>query len=341
MIRNAIYILLLTFVLLLAACGQTDEDANANTTEEESTGSSGESETAGETPEAESESVEPEGGTLNINYLGETYEVPANPSIVITGSLEAMEDALVLGVEPIGAISVGGEFPEIFSSIVGSTESIGEKTQPNIEKILSLNPDVILSTTKFPEDVSSKLEEITTVIPVSHISTNWKENLLLMGELSGKKEEAEAILADYESQLTKVKEEAGEKLADKTAVAVRIRGGNIMIYSKDTAFNPSLYDDLELQVPEIIDGAGAQEAISLEKFSELNPDYIFVQFAETENADNPEALTDLESNPIWQSLQAVKEDQVYVNVVDPLAQGGTAWSKMEFLKAFEETVIEE
>lgn len=48
----------------------------------------------------------------------------------------------------------------------------------------------------------------------------------------------------------------------------------------------------------------------------MNPDHIFVQFSDDENADKPDALKDLEKNPIWKSLKAVKEDHVYVNSVD-------------------------
>lgn len=62
-----------------------------------------------------------------------------------------------------------------------------------------------------------------------------------------------------------------------------------------------------LTVPEQIKSVKAQEAISLEKFAEINPDYIFLQFEGSENKDNPKALEDLQSNPIWQSITAVKD----------------------------------
>ncbi|WP_208592100.1 ABC transporter substrate-binding protein [Gracilibacillus suaedae] len=327
-------ILLVSLVTMLVACQQGEtEDASAED-QTETTGTD-------QSQEEEDTEAESESETRTISYLGEEYEVPQDPTIVIAGAFEAMEDALLLGVEPIGAISVGGEFPELFSDIVGNAESIGEKRQPNIEKILELNPDVILSTTKFPEDTAAKLEEITTVIPVSHISTNWKDNLQMLGEVTGKSEKAEQILADYEAQLTELKGQMPEDVQQETVVVVRIRSGNIMIYSQDTSFNSVLYDDLGLSLPSVIEKAEVQEAISLEKFSELNPDHIFVQYAESENADNPTALSDLEENPIWQSLQAVQNEQVYVNAVDPLAQGGTAWSKQQFLKAFQENVLAE
>ena len=36
---------------------------------------------------------------------------------------------------------------------------------------------------------------------------------------------------------------------------------------------------------------------------------------------------------MFQSLKASKEGPVFVDAIDPLAQGGTAWSKVKFLDA--------
>ncbi len=269
-----------------------------------------------------------------IRYLDQDYTVPAKADrIVITGSLEAMEDALTLGVKPIGAMTVGGSFPAMFQGITDGAESIGEKAQPNLESILKLKPDVILGSSKFPPETMEKLKAIGPTFPVSHISTHWEANLRLLAELTGRQEQAEQILSTYAEDLQAAKAQLGEALKDKKAVAIRVRSGNLMIYHTDVFFNPSLYTDLGLPVPDEIQAAKSQEMISLEKFSEINPDIIFLQFAADENKDQPKALEDLQSNPIWQSINAVKNGSVFVNAVDPLAQGGTAWSKIQFLKA--------
>ncbi|MBU5592435.1 ABC transporter substrate-binding protein [Clostridium sp. MSJ-4] len=269
-----------------------------------------------------------------VSYLGKEYTVPSkDPRIVITGTLESMEDALILGVKPVGAMTSGGKFPEIFKDITSEAKPIGEKTQPNIETILSLKPDIILGSTKFPAEALEKLNKVKDTVPVSHISTDWEANLMLMGEISGKEDKAKEIIQKYKEEAKKGKEQLGDKMKDKKVVAIRIRAGNIAIYPAGVFFNPVLYDELGLEVPETIKAAKAQEMLSLEKFSELNPDYIFVQFSEDENKDNPKALEELNKNPIWSSINAVKNGKVFVNTVDPIAQGGTAWSKSNFLKA--------
>ncbi|REJ31050.1 MAG: iron-uptake system-binding protein [Caldibacillus debilis] len=312
--------LLVLLILLLTACGAKSSSAPEKSAENGNA--------AGQEKKAD------ENETRTSDYLGKTYTVPAKAErIVITGSMETMEDALVLGVKPLGGITVGGKFPDMFKEITGSTVSIGEKAQPNMETILKLKPDVIFATTKFPPDVIGKLEKIAPTIPVSHISTNWEANLRLLAELTGKQDAAEQALQQYKDDLAEAKAKLGDRLKDKKVVIVRIRNGNIMIYPEDVFFNPSLYMDLGLTAPQEIKQAKAQEMISLEKFSEMNPDYIFVQFSEDENKDQPDALENLQKNPIWQSINAVKNNKVFVNVVDPLAQGGTAWSKIHFLKA--------
>src|SRR5262249_31237327 len=147
--------------------------------------------------------------------------------IVITGAVEAMEDSIVLDVNPVGAITFSGTFPSMFQSITEGTESTGEKTEPNFEKILSLKPDVIIASTKFKPEVVEQLEKIAPTIPYSHIATNWEANLQLLGELSGKQEQATKAVADYKADLDAAKAQLGESLKGKKVLAVRVRAGEV------------------------------------------------------------------------------------------------------------------
>lgn len=294
------------------------------------------------TQNAEKKTAATESETEKIQYLGKEYKVPAKVErLVIAGSMESMEDALMLDVKPVGAMTVGGEFPALFKDITGSTKPIGEKIQPNMEGILKLKPDVILASTKFPEEVVGKLEKIAPTIPVSHVSSRWEDNLHLLAGLTGKQADVEKILQQYEDELQEAKTKLGDRLKDQKVMTIRIRNGNIMIYPESVFFNASLYEDLGLQPPAEVKKAKTQEMISLEKFSEMNPDVIFLQFSEDENKEQPDVLAKLEKNPIWKSIDAVEKDQVFVNVVDPLAQGGTAWSKSQFLESIVEKLSEE
>ncbi|MNE44845.1 Iron-uptake system-binding protein precursor [compost metagenome] len=236
-------------------------------------------------------------------------------------------------------ITVGGKFPTLFSKISTGVKGIGEKTEPDFEAILKLKPAVILSSTKFPAETNEKLAKIATTIPVSHIATDWMDNLKLLAALTGKQKESTQAIVKYQNELKVAKAKLAPKFKDKTVVAVRIRSGNLFLYPKDVFFNRSLYADLGAAVPKEVQSVKAQQNISLEAFAAINPDYLFVQFSTDENADNPKALEELQKNAIWKSLKAVKSGNVYVNLVDPLAQGGTAYSKFSFLEALMKTKL--
>ena len=312
--KKNLFFIFLASVLLLTACGEKEEKSTTSAIKDN---------------KDEEQSM-----TQEVTYLGEKYELPAKIETIVTASQEAMEDAAILGIKPAGAIATAGKFPAYLGDSMSEAEQIGEKTQPSVEKLLQLKPDVILGTSKFQPEVAESLNKVATMIPVSHISTNWKDNLLLLGQLSNEKDKAESIIADYEKNVTEAKDELQADLSGKKVVMLRLRGGSLYIYPESVYFNPVLYTDLGLDVPEEVKAAKAQEMISLEKLAEMNPDYLFIQFEESENADSPTALADLENNSIWKSLDAVKNKQVYENVVDPLAAGGTAWSKTTFLAAF-------
>ncbi|PCK18578.1 iron-uptake system-binding protein [Bacillus pumilus] len=310
--KNWLALLTLCIMMIItAACGATENKTASNTSKSKSAAST----------------------ESKINYLDQTYKLKTPVKrIVIAGSLESMEDAKLLGIHPIGASTVGGTFPELFKDMTTKTEGIGEKTEPNLEKILKLKPDVILGSTKFPPATIKKLDKVQTTIPVSHVSSDWESNLLLLGTLTGKKEEAKNIITDYQEDLKQAKETLKEASNNKTAVILRIRQGNLYVYPEDVYFNSTLYGDLGFTAPSDIKQAKAQAMISMERLGKLNPDYIFVQFSKEENSSNPNALKDLEQNKIWTSLKAVKNGHVNENVVDPLLQGGTALSKTTFLE---------
>ncbi|MEO3947819.1 ABC transporter substrate-binding protein [Gorillibacterium sp. CAU 1737] len=329
--KRLTFSLMLVLVLaVMAGC------SSKSTTAESPSASPASTEQASTAPSATTApTTEASAATHTIKYLDKEYVVPVKAErIVIAGALEAMEDSVLLDVHPVGMVSFSGKFPALYAPIADKAESIGEKTEPNFEKILSLKPDVILGTSKFDEAVIQKLEQIAVTIPYSHVSTNWDANLKLLGELSGKSDEATKLIDQFKADLDTGKTKVETSLKDKKVAIVRIRQGEICIYGPNLFFNPILYTDLGVAAPDVIAAAKTQETLSVEKLAEMNPDVLYIQFSEDENANSTDAVDKLKANPIFSSINAVKNNQLFVNVVDPLAQGGTAYSKVQFLKAF-------
>ncbi|WP_019154207.1 ABC transporter substrate-binding protein [Robertmurraya massiliosenegalensis] len=313
---------LLTFSL--AACN-TSEESNTKTEEKPV-----ETATKSEVEEAKE---------IKLNYLGAEYTFSNPVENIVAASFEAMEDSVALGIKPVGVLEVGGKIPEYLNELEGAT-LVGNKRAPSAEAILALDPDAIIGTSKWGEDVMTQMNKLATTLPYSHISANWKDNLLALAELTNKTAEAEKLIADYEQKVADTKEEiANSDISEKSVLMIRVRGGLMYVYPENVYFNPILYQDLGLKVPDVVAKAEAQAEISLETLSEVDPDSIFLQFEETENADAPKALEELQNNAIFNSLKASKNGEVYVNTIAPLAEGGTAWSKTRFLDVVEENLL--
>ncbi|MDH6426986.1 ABC transporter substrate-binding protein [Paenibacillus sp. FSL R5-0887] len=321
--------------LSLAACGNNEKDKTASEKSTNNAAVAAEG-TANNKGNAAQEAVATE---QTVTYLGKDYVVPAKINNIVAASLESMEDAAILGVKPVGVLAIADAIPGYLSTDLAGASLVGDKFAPSNEAILQLDPDVILGSSKFGEDVAGALNKIQTMIPYSHISTNWKDNLLLLGQLSGKTTDAEKIISDYESKAAGAKAEIGEKLKDQSILVIRIRQGSMCVYPAGVYLNPVIYEDLGAAIPEVISSTEAQAELSLEALADINPDYIFLQFETSENTDNATALDDLLKNPIFKSVTAVKNNHVFVNAIDPLAQGGTAWSKVRFLDAAIENLL--
>lgn len=318
--KSFLYSVVLTS-LFLTACGNTNNTSSSDSS----------STTESSTTEVAKKS--------SITYLDKEYEVNYPTKRIVTASLETMEDAAALKVHPLGAVTVGGAIPSYIVSDLGTdVQNVGDKFGPNVELVTTLQPEVILGSTKFDDDVTANLNKIAPTINVSHVSENWKENLQLLGALTGKEDKAEELIADYEKELAKTKEN-NDNLDDLSIVILRVRDGELCLYGENVYYNPMLYSDLGFKQPDEIAKVQGQETISVEQFAKINPDIVFVQFAAEENQGHENFIDDLQADPIWKSMTAAKEDKVFFDIVDGGYQGGTYLSKKVMLEALNKQVL--
>lgn len=305
--------------LTLAACGDTKEAAEPQTTTEENTASENTTEAA----------------TQTIEYLGENYELTADVKNIIAGSYEALEDLVAMSIQPVGVFDMV-DVPDYVKNAVANAGSIGDIIAPSAEATVSLAPDVILGTMRWQPETIEQLEKVQTIIPYSQSPKDWQANLQLLGKLSGKEQEAQKLIDDYAKKVETMQVTAKKELADTTILMTRYRK-NLMIYPEDVYFNPVLYSDLGAPVPQVVKDAPQQIELSLEKLAELNPDILLLQVPV---GDADAVVAELKKDPIFQGLNAVKNDNFVVNIIDPAAIGGTVLSKNLFLDAFSDKFLQ-
>ncbi|ACB01045.1 iron complex transport system substrate-binding protein [Picosynechococcus sp. OG1] len=247
--------------------------------------------------------------------LGETC-VPLAPERIITLSNAALDSVLVLEMQPVGTIS---NTPELLRQRVQGAEIVGMEGSANLEKILSLQPDLILGAAYSDGAIYEQLSQIApTVLEGAETNGEWQDILLLNAEALGKQDRAQALLAEYQRRLDLFREKMGERLTNLEVSLVRIYPDRISVYLKNS-FAGTILQDAGLARPDYQDRGvfgehPFQEVISKEELQRADGDVLFVwTFGATPEISRSAqaALETFKQDPLWLQLQAVQNNKVY------------------------------
>lgn len=237
--------------------------------------------------------------------------LPADPQRII--ALYYASEMVALDLPMIGTTVVNAELVLTPDQLQG-LEDVGG-FEPNLEKIFSLKPDLILAPDFMEPGTIDQLAQIapTVVIPYGG---DPLARLQLLGDLVGKPEVATAWIAAYEAKAALKREAVAPFIAEgETAVAFIMYGDqNLYVYGRPR-LGPTLYDGFGFtQPPAVTELFRANpdelwQTISPELLPQLAADRIFLVQAGDEAAQA--ATATLIEGPIWQNLPAVQNGKVY------------------------------
>ena len=254
----------------------------------------------------------PSTATKRVQHgLGET-EVPVNPTRIAVAGYFTVEAMMALGMQPIAAPAVIIENLLHLPPVEDAIADIGVPRNPNLEKIATLNPDLILTSKLFiREDTYPLLSQIApTVVLDADGHTEWQELTRLCAETLGKETEAEQLRADYEAKLQTFRSQV-----DVSQLQVSVASFSpeqISIFGRES-FIGTVLDAAGLSRPPN-QREGRNTQISIELLNEIDGDVLFVMKpqSQTELAGDVRAsLEKIKTNPLWNQLKAVQNNQVY------------------------------
>lgn len=243
--------------------------------------------------------------------MGETC-IPVNPQRVI-GIGTAGLFALDLGVEPVGF-----RHNELVKTLnlenqVQAIEDIGDP--PNLEKMVALKPDLIFGWSG--QNNYTQLSQIApTVLKKWENVGQWKEMLVYYAELLNKTEVAQQLIADYDQRILEFQQQLGEEVGQIEVSVVRVRRPGEFDLELKQSFSGTIIDDVGLSRPPAQDkDIFGLFNLSKERIADADGDVIFVwtygsQDKVAQEADS--ALATLKTDPLWQELDAVKNNAVHV-----------------------------
>lgn len=293
---------LLTFLLLLTACGSDQEEAD-----------SGQDNATSENNEQNADTEDTGDATERTltDAMGNEVTIPAEPKRVIASYLE---DYLVaLGITPVAQWSVG-EGATIQDYLQDSLE--GVPTIPYdlpYESVASFNPDLIIMDSASMVE-GNKYDQYNKIAPTYVVgneqNNDWREELIKIGEVFGKEDVAEQALADYEQKAKEAKEKIQSTIGDESAAAIWLVNNTFFVVSESLSSGDVLYGDLGITTPNVVkeisqNSESNWSEISLEKLAELDADHIFL--INSDKGSGSEMLQD----PIWQNIPAVQNENIY------------------------------
>lgn len=247
--------------------------------------------------------------------MGEV-KIPSRPERVVVLDTGELDDVTLLGIDPVGAVAphfkTEGGFPAYLKGELKDTADVGPLLEPNLEKIASLKPDLILSSKVRHEKVYDKLSAIAPTVFTETTGGVWKENLKVHAEALGLEKEAAAKLKEYETQAKALGEAIRKKDGGTmpTASVVRFIAGPTRLYQSNS-YSGVVLNDIGFERPASQvsnDPEVTMKDVSPEEIDQADADLIFVTSADVDDKTQKRQVT---SNPVWKDLTAVKDGKVF------------------------------
>ena len=248
--------------------------------------------------------------------LGEAT-IAGHPDRVVSLYQGATDTAVALGIEPIGVVESWTEKPmyHYLRNDIQNVTYLGLETQPDLERIAWLSPDLIIGARNRHRTIYPLLDRIApTVIPGDVY--DFKALLALMAKATGRTARGEELLTQWQERVkdfrTRIQNKLGEQWPQEVAI-LSFRADHARIYYD--GFARSVLDELGFTAPvsHRQEGWGIK-LTSQESIPAMDAEAVFI-FMEDDPAVQ-RTFNTWSSHPLWKNLKAVQEHDVYQ--VDPV-----------------------
>ncbi|MCK0469910.1 iron-hydroxamate ABC transporter substrate-binding protein [Halalkalibacter sp. APA_J-10(15)] len=239
-----------------------------------------------------------------ITYESENgpIEVPANPERVVVLASFNVGSVMALDVNLVGVDTWAMNNPRYAPYL----EGVEEVTDESIEKILELEPDLIIADPT--NNNLDRLEGIAPTVTYTYGQVDYLTQHLEIGKLLNKEAEAQAWIDDFKQRA----EAAGEEVKDvhgKDVTVSVIESFDKQLYVFGDNFGRGteiLYQEMNLDMPEAVSEVALNDgfyALSPEVLPEYAGDFIILS--------NDGEDSSFQETETYQTIPAVQNDRVF------------------------------
>jgi iron complex transport system substrate-binding protein len=269
---------LFLFVLILSACGNNQTVNEDNKTETET--------------ETETFTYQSENGPI---------EVPTDPQriIALTNGPNVMAlDANIVGID---------EWTNMNPLFQDRLEGVEVVSEDNLEKIIELEPDLIIAGSHMKN--INKLNEIAPTVVYTWGKLDYLTQQTEIGKLLNKESEAKEWVKDFKERAESTGDAIRAKIGEDATVSV-IESGNKEFYVFGNNYargTEILYQAMKLKMPDKVKELALESGIytfSSEMLPEFAGDYVIF-------SKNPDVDNSFSETILWKNIPAVKNNHVF------------------------------
>ena len=245
------------------------------------------------------------------------FTLDKTPSRVVALEYSFVDALAQVGVSPVGVADdnkVDRILPQVREKIA-AWQSVGTRSQPSLEVIASLKPDLIIAHPSRHTAVFEELKKIAPTVMFDSRHESYQENLETaqkIGDLVGKSAEMKAKINEHNDYIANIAKNLGVQGKKASFGTSREDKFNIQ---NDNGYVGSFLTTLGF-APTKLNSDQAFVEINLEQLVMEKPEYLFIAHYRDESIARK-----WEAEPLWKAIPAVKANHVYSVDADMWARG--------------------
>ena len=245
------------------------------------------------------------------------FTLDKTPSRVVALEYSFVDALAQVDVSPVGVADdnkVDRILPQVREKIA-AWQSVGTRSQPSLEVIASLKPDLIIADPSRHTAVFEELKKIAPTVMFDSRHESYQENLETaqkIGDLVGKSAEMKAKINEHNDYIANIAKNLGVQGKKASFGTSREDKFNIQ---NDNGYVGSFLTTLGF-APTKLNSDQAFVEINLEQLVMEKPEYLFIAHYRDESIARK-----WEAEPLWKAIPAVKANHVYSVDADMWARG--------------------
>lgn len=245
--------------------------------------------------------------------------MPVKPQRIVVLNGSNLEMLYAVGGRAVGRPESTG-MPAALINKVKNLPSVGETPNPSVEKIVSLEPDLVIGVNvSFHHQIIPPLERAS--IPILLLSINNYDDILnklrIFGKITGNQKKAETVIKAIEKKVDEIKNKISRMSQKKSPKTV-------ILWGSTQSFNMALPSSFVGNIVEMLGADNIAKDIkplnTMLQYAALSPEFILskdpdIMLVITHGYDDKvkeKLKREIMNHPAWKEMRAVKKDKIYL-----------------------------